>query len=502
MSTVYDKYDPVLGIEIHIELNTKTKMFCACRNSFGAMPNANTCPVCLGFPGSLPVVNKEAVKSAVKLGLALNAKISKNSFFARKNYFYPDLAKNYQISQSDEPIVQNGYLEVPVTINNVTNFVKIDIERAHMEEDAAKNTHIGGIDGRIADSKYSLIDYNRGGVPLIEIVTDPIKNTGKNAAIIAKNYVQTMRDYVVALGISNAKMQEGSLRADINISLRKKTADTSKQDNIPFGTRTETKNINSFKAIEKAVQYEIERQAKVLDSGNAIIQETRHFINNKTVSGRPKANADNYRYFSEPDLTLIIPSDKFIESLKKQIPESPAKHKLNLQKKWNFTDLEMQDIINADLVNTIENAVKIGIAPNKAKKWYLGEISKIANRLSKNISELSIKPEHILEIEELIKNKKINDNIAREIVEKIIETQNSIKKIIADNNLIIKENTDELKNIVIKVLYNNKDVVKKLNSGKLNVIGVLIGGVMKETKGKANPAEIQKLIMQLKNNAL
>jgi aspartyl-tRNA(Asn)/glutamyl-tRNA(Gln) amidotransferase subunit B len=487
---VYDKYDPVLGIEVHIELNTETKMFCGCKNKFEKSPNKNVCPVCLGFPGALPVINKKAIESAVKLGLALNCKIEKKSFMARKNYFYPDLSKNYQISQSTNPIVYDGFLEIPY-IDDL--LFTVPIERAHMEEDAAKNTHINGSEGRLEGASNVLIDYNRGGVPLIEIVTFPILGSGQNAGLVAKNYVKTIHELVTSLGISDAKMEEGSLRADINVSLRKKAQNSDLQNKIPFGTRTETKNVNSFKTIEKAVDYEIERQSEILDNGGKITQETRHFQNNQTVSGRAKSDSDDYRYFPEPDLVIYSPSNELIDKLKKEVPESNVKKKKKLQKEWGFSDLEMRDVVNLNILNLIEQTVEQGVSAKAAKKWW--EI--IIGGDYKNI-QLN----DVVIIEKLILTQKINNKIGKKIIDYLGKGEKDVLNIIKKYSLEIDNNSNDLENIIVKVLKQDNDVLNKLKQNNMKVIGVVIGKVMKETNGKADASQIPQIVSKVVKNLM
>jgi aspartyl-tRNA(Asn)/glutamyl-tRNA(Gln) amidotransferase subunit B len=301
------QYDPVLGLEVHVELNTKSKMFCGCPTEFGAPPNTQTCPVCLGLPGALPVVNARAVESAIKIGLALNCEIAEWCRFARKNYFYPDMPKNFQTSQYDEPIAFNGWTEVVVDGETY----RIEIERAHMEEDTGKSTHVGGATGRIHGASHSLVDYNRAGIPLIEIVTKTIEVPPAKAAAVARAYVSMLRDLLLALDVSDVRMDQGSLRCDANVSLKPRGSTV-------LGTRTETKNVNSFRSVERAVTYEITRQAAVLASGGKVLQETRHWHEDTgvTTSGREKSDADDYRYFPEPDLVPVAPSRAWVEELR------------------------------------------------------------------------------------------------------------------------------------------------------------------------------------------
>jgi aspartyl-tRNA(Asn)/glutamyl-tRNA(Gln) amidotransferase subunit B len=319
------KYDPVLGLEVHVELNTDSKMFCGCPTAFGAEPNTQVCPTCLGLPGSLPVLNAVALESAIRIGLALNCTISEWCRFARKNYFYPDMPKNYQISQYDEPIAYDGWTEVVVDGETY----RIDIERAHMEEDTGKSLHIGGATGRIHGADYSLVDYNRAGIPLIEIVTKPIVVPGDKAAAVARTYVGMLRDLLRALGVSDVRMEQGSLRCDANVSLKPK-------GQAEFGTRTETKNVNSLRSVERAVTYEIQRQAAVLDAGGRVTQETRHWHEDTgiTTPGRSKEQAEDYRYFPEPDLLPIAPSREWVEKLRSTLPEPPVARRTRLQADW------------------------------------------------------------------------------------------------------------------------------------------------------------------------
>ena len=381
-------YDPVLGLEVHVELNTTSKMFCGCSTAFGAEPNTQVCPVCLGLPGSLPAVNAKAVESAIRIGLALNCTIAEWCRFARKNYFYPDMPKNYQISQYDEPIAYDGWTEVVLD----GEIYRIGIERAHMEEDTGKSLHVGGATGRIHGADYSLLDYNRSGVPLIEIVTKPVQGTGAKAPEVARAYVTMLRDLLRALGVSDVRMEQGSLRCDANVSLRPVGRST-------FGTRTETKNVNSLRSVERAVRYEITRQAAILTSGGRVTQETRHWHEDSgiTTPGRNKETAEDYRYFPEPDLVPIAPSREWVEELHETLPEPPTARLKRVRAEWGFSELEMRDVVSAGAVNAIEATVAAGATPQSARKWWLTEIARHANEAGVDLESTRVSPAQVAE---------------------------------------------------------------------------------------------------------
>ena len=402
------KFDPVIGLETHVELSTTTKLFCPAEVHFGGEPNTQLTPVSLGLPGSLPVVNKTAVDYAIKLGLALHCEIAEWSQFARKNYFYPDMPRDYQISQYDKPTNGNGYLDVELEDGTI---FRVPIERAHIEDDAGKNTHVGGADGRIEGADHSLVDYNRAGVPLIEIVTKPIEGAGDRAPEIAGAYMRAIRDIVRALNISHARMEQGNMRADVNVSLRNSPSD-------PFGTRSETKNVNSFRGIEKTIQYEIRRQAAILSEGGEILQETRHWdeASQTTAGGRVKSDADDYRYFPDPDLVMLHITKEHIEEMKAQMPEMPRERRNRLKGEWGFNDLEMRDVLNADALDLLEDTVKAGASASGAKKWWLGELSREANNKGVSLEELPITPADVAEVEKLIADGKLNDKLAKQTV--------------------------------------------------------------------------------------
>ena len=487
-----ERFDPVFGIEVHVELNTKTKMFCGCANEFGAEPNTQVCPVCLGLPGSMPVTNEKAVESAIRLGLALGCSIRESSRFARKNYFYPDLAKDYQISQYDEPTCYEGALDVVLDDGTV---VSIGIERAHMEEDAGKNTHVGG-SGGIQGADYSLVDYNRGGVPLVEIVTKPITGMGARTPEVARAYVATIRDIVRALGISDGRMEQGRLRADVNLSLRPKAGPGEDQDAVPFGKRSETKNVNSLRAVERAIRFEIARQASLLASGQAVTQETRHWHEDtgETTPGRSKEQAEDYRYFPEPDLLPVEPDPAWIEELRATIPEHPAKRRARLREEWGFSDLEMRDVVAADAVDLIAETVAAGAAPQAARKWWMGELARTANEREVALGELPVTPEHIAELQSLVDSGDINDKLARQALEGVLAGEGSPREVVERRGLKVVSDDSALEAAVDAALAAQPDVLDKIREGKVQAAGAIVGAVMKATQGQADAGRVREII--------
>ncbi|HQR80351.1 MAG TPA: Asp-tRNA(Asn)/Glu-tRNA(Gln) amidotransferase subunit GatB [Actinomycetota bacterium] len=481
------RFDPVLGLEVHVELNTVTKMFCGCPTTFGGEPNSQVCPVCLGLPGSLPVVNGTAVESAARIGLALNCSIAPRSVFARKNYFYPDMPKNYQISQYDEPIAVDGYLDVEVDGQTY----RIGIERAHMEEDTGKSLHMGGDTGRIHGADYSLVDYNRAGIPLIEIVTKPITGTGAKAPEVARAYVTALRDVLRALHVSDVRMEQGSLRCDANVSLRP-SADA------PFGTRSETKNVNSLRSVERAVRYEIERQAQVLTGGGTVVQETRHWHEDtgQTTSGRTKEEAEDYRYFPEPDLAPVAASAEWVEQLRATLPEPPAQRRARLQQDWGFTDLEMRDVVNAEALDLIEETVSAGASPAGAKKWWLGELSRRSNDTGVALVDLGVDAAGVARIEELIADGGLNDTLARQVIDGILAGEGSADEVVARRGLVLVSDEGALTAAVDDAIAANPDVAEKVRGGKVAAVGALVGAVMKATRGQADAGRVRELLLE------
>lgn len=484
-------FDPVMGLEVHVELSTKSKMFCGCKTDFGGHPNTHVCPVCLGLPGALPAVNAKAVESAIRIGLALNCEIASWCRFARKNYFYPDMPKNFQTSQYDEPLCFNGYLDVDVETDEGVKTFRIEIERAHMEEDTGKATHQGGQTGRIHGADYSLLDYNRAGIPLIEIVTKPIANTGKYAPLVAKAYVSALRDLLRALDVSDVRMEQGSLRCDVNLSLRK---DSTSQ----FGTRSETKNVNSLRSIERAVRYEITRQAALLSNGQKIIQETRHWHEDtgETTSGRSKEEAEDYRYFPEPDLVPIAPSRDWVNVLRETLPENPSVRRARLQAEWEISDHDMNSVISAGALDLVVSTIDAGVSHTAARKWWLGELSRIANERGIELGVLPILPSQIAEIENLISDGTLNDKLARSVIDGIVNSEGSVQEIIQKRNLALVSDDSALLKAIDDALASSPDVVQKIQEGKLQAAGAIVGAVMKATGGQADAAKVKELLFQ------
>jgi len=478
-------FDPVLGLEVHVELNTASKMFCGCENTFGGEPNTRTCPVCLGLPGSLPVVNAKAIESAIRVGLALNCSIAPWCRFARKNYFYPDMTKDFQTSQYDEPIAFDGWVDLDV---DGTTY-RIEIERAHMEEDAGKLTHAGA-SGRIGDADYSLVDYNRAGTPLIEIVTRPITGTGANAPQVAKAYVAFLRELMLSLGVSDVRMEQGSLRCDANISLMPKGTTT-------FGLRTETKNVNSLRSIEAALTYEIRRQAALLASGGRVHQETRHWHEEGyTTPGRSKEQAEDYRYFPEPDLVPVAPSAEWIEQLRSTLPELPAVRLARLQQAWGFTDAELQDVTNAGAVGLIEATVAAGASAAAARKWWLTELARRANESGVELGALAITPEQVAGVQALVDAGTVNDKLARQVIDGVLAGEGEPAEVVASRGLVVVSDDGALTAAIDAAIAANPDVAAKIRDGKVQAAGALIGAVMKDLRGQADAGRVRELLLE------
>ena len=487
-----ERYEPLIGLETHVELGTRTKMFCGCTTTFGAEPNSQVCPVCLGLPGSLPVVNRMAIEYAIRIGLALNCSIASWCRFARKNYFYPDMPKNFQISQYDEPLCTNGSLEVDVeTPDGRQRKVTVGIERVHLEEDTGKSLHVGGATGRIHGAEYSLVDYNRAGIPLVEIVTKPIEDTGADAPVAARAYVTELRDLLRSLHVSDVRMEEGSLRCDVNTSLAPRGSGR-------WGTRTETKNVNSLRSVERAVLFEIERQAAVLDAGGRVIQETRHFHEDTgtTTPGRSKEEAQDYRYFPEPDLVPVAPPAGWVAQIKAALPETPSKVRARLRAEWNVSEADMTALSNAGALDLVAETVAAGAPPADARKWWLGELARRANDAGAELSALAITPAQVARVAKLVSSGTLNDRLAREVIDAVLVGEGTPDEVVEARGLAVVSDEGALTKAVDEAIAANPDVAAKIRDGKVAAAGVLVGAVMKATRSQADAIRVRALILE------
>jgi aspartyl-tRNA(Asn)/glutamyl-tRNA(Gln) amidotransferase subunit B len=486
-ATAVERYEPLFGLETHIELGTATKMFCGCSTTFGAEPNSHVCPVCLGLPGSLPVTNRTAIEYTIRIGLALNCTIASWCRFARKNYFYPDMPKDFQISQYDEPLCTEGWLDVPVG----DQIVRVGIERVHLEEDTGKSLHVGGATGRIHGAEYSLVDYNRAGIPLVEIVTKPVPGTQAAAPETARAYVTELRDLVRSLGVSDVRMQEGSLRCDVNVSL-------SPHGSGQWGTRSETKNVNSLRSVERSVHFEIERQAAVLDAGGRVKQETRHFQEDSgtTTPGRSKEEAQDYRYFPEPDLVPLAPPAEWVEQIRAALPEAPAARRARLQAEWNLSDAELTSLANAGALDLVAQTVAAGASPSDARKWWLGELARRANDAGAELASLDITPAQVARIAELVSAGTLNDRLARDVIDAVLAGEGDPDQVVAARGLAVVSDDGALAAAVDAAIAGRPDVAAKVRDGKVAAAGPLVGAVMKATGGQADAARVRQLILE------
>jgi aspartyl-tRNA(Asn)/glutamyl-tRNA(Gln) amidotransferase subunit B len=490
MSVSYDelltRYEPVIGLETHVELGTISKMFCGCSTEFGGEPNTQTCPVCLGLPGALPVANEKAIESTIRIGLALNCSIAEWCRFARKNYFYPDMPKNFQTSQYDEPLCVEGYLDVDVQGETY----RIGIERVHLEEDTGKNTHVG-TSGRIHGADYSLVDYNRAGIPLVEIVTKPVPGTGALAPEVAHAYVTELRDILRTLGVSDVRMEQGSLRCDVNTSLN--PAGSSE-----FGTRTETKNVNSLRSVERAVRSEMIRQAGLLDAGERIVQETRHFseTTGDTRPGRSKEEATDYRYFPEPDLVPIAPDPAWVKELRAALPELPAARRARLRESLGVSAEDWEQMSNAGVVDLIADTVAAGAPIGEARNWWLGYLAQKANEREIDPADLGITPAHVVRVIELTSEGTLSIGLARQAVDGVLETGADVDAVVAERGLKVVSDTGALEQAADEAIAANPDVAEKIRGGKIAAVGALVGAVMKATRGQADAAAVRTILLE------
>ncbi len=471
------EYEAVIGLEIHVQMDTKTKMFCSCPVEFGAEPNTNVCPVCLGMPGSLPVANKRAVEFAVRASLALNCEVHTESIFARKNYFYPDLPKGYQISQYEKPLATNGWVEIELPSGEKK---KIRIRRLHIEEDAGKNIHEGS---------KSYVDLNRAGTPLMEIVTEPDIRSAEEARI----FLETLRNIMRYTGVSKADMEKGQLRCDINVSVRPKGSDK-------LGTRTEIKNVNSFRFVQKAIEYEVERQIKTIQEGGEIVQETRTFdpATGKTFPMRSKEEAEDYRYFPDPDLLPLILEKEWIEEIKKSMPELPHQRLERLLSQYGISEYEAKIFVqHKELGDFFEEAVRKFNEPKMIANWLLNDLLGLLNEKQIPLEESPVSPEKLAELVKLIKENVISTKIGKEVIKEMVETGKSASQIVEEKGL--KQITDEgeIRRIVEEVLSRFPSEVERFRQGEEKLLGFFVGQVMRETKGKANPKLVNQILREV-----
>ncbi|NPV26162.1 MAG: Asp-tRNA(Asn)/Glu-tRNA(Gln) amidotransferase subunit GatB [Firmicutes bacterium] len=474
-------FEAVIGLEVHAELKTNSKIFCSCTTAFGGEPNTHVCPVCLGLPGVLPVLNKKVVEFAIRAGIALNCEIAEFSKFDRKNYYYPDLPKNYQISQYDLPIAKNGYLTIEVGGQEK----RIGITRIHMEEDAGKLVHSGAT---IAQSPYSYVDYNRTGVPLIEIVSEPDLRSAEEARV----YMEKLKAILQYIGVSDCKMEEGSLRCDANISLRPAGSQE-------FGTKTEVKNMNSFRALQRAIEYEIERQADILREGGRIIQETRSWDEGKgiTVSMRSKEEAHDYRYFPEPDLVPLVISREWVDEVGRVLPELPDARRARFIEQYGLPAYDAGVLTSSrQLADFFDECCRMYREPKTVSNWVMGELLRCLNAQGLEIEDSLIRPAHLVELLNLIDKGTISGKIAKTVFEEMFATGKRPEQIVQEKGLVQITDEGAIADIVDRVLAANPQVVADYRQGKEKALGFLVGQVMKETKGKANPALVNQLLKE------
>jgi aspartyl-tRNA(Asn)/glutamyl-tRNA(Gln) amidotransferase subunit B len=474
------RYETVIGIETHCELGTATKMFCACPTTFGAEPNTQVCPVCLGEPGSLPVANGRAVEFAARIGLALHCRIAERSQFHRKNYFYPDMPKNYQISQYDEPLCVGGWLDVDVE----GELRRIGITRVHLEEDTGKSLHVGAT-GRIHGADYSLVDYNRAGIPLVEIVSEPDLRTADEA----RAYAEELRAVLVALGVSDAKLEEGSMRFDVNVSIRP-------VGHAEFGTKVELKNLNSLRSLHRAVAYEAERQRRVLAEGGKLTQETRHWDEGagRTEPMRSKEFATDYRYFPEPDLVPIEATAGWVDGLRAELPELPAEQRARLAEATGLPAKEVGWLVRDPEVLAYFRAVAEGRDPKVAAAWVMGELQRNLREFERTMASNPVGPERLGQLLDLLAAGTVSATAAKDVLAEMFSSEAPPATIVERKGLAQISDTGELEAVVARVVAANPDLAEKFRGGKRGVLGALVGQVMRETRGRANPKLVSDLL--------
>lgn len=474
-------YEVVIGLEVHVELKTKTKIFCSCPNEFGSEPNTNVCPRCLGLPGTLPVLNEKVLEYAIKAGLALNCEIAEFSKFDRKNYFYPDLTKAYQISQFDLPICEHGYLDIDVEGNHK----RIGITRIHMEEDAGKLVHEGDT---ISVSNSSLVDYNRAGVPLIEIVSEPDMRSAEEA----KAYLEKLKAYIEYTGVSDVKMEQGSLRCDANVSVRP-------FGQKEFGTRAEVKNLNSFRAVQKAIEYEVERQIELIEDGGKVVQETRTWDDAQgiTLSLRGKEEANDYRYFPDPDLTPLIISREYVEEIRKTIPELPDVKKERLINEMGLPEYDAGVITSSKgLAAFFDETVAVYPDAKKVCNWLMVEFCRLLNSESVEIENSQVTPEKLAALLKLVDDGTISGKIAKTVFEEMFISGKDPEAIVEEKGLVQISDEGALGAMIDKIIAENPKSVEDYKSGNKKALGFFVGKIMKETQGQANPGMVNKMLTE------
>jgi aspartyl-tRNA(Asn)/glutamyl-tRNA(Gln) amidotransferase subunit B len=475
-------YEPVIGLECHVELSTNSKMFCSCPTTFGVAPNTQVCPVCTGQPGSLPVPNRRAIEHALRIALTLGSTIAPESVFHRKNYFYPDMPKNYQISQYDIPLASGGTLEFEVD----GEIKSARIHRVHIEEDTGKTTHAGE-GGRIGEGEHALIDYNRAGIPLVEIVSEADIASPDDA----RGYLAELRTLLRTLGVSDVRMEEGSLRCDANVSIRLRGT-------TELGTKTEVKNMNSLRSVQRALSFEIERQIELVSRGEQIVQETRHFDENsgRTIGGRSKEYSSDYRYFSDPDLVPIVPSAALIDDLRSALPELPSRRRHRFVETYALSTVDARTIVSdPGLADAFEQAVRAyGGAGTSIARWYLGELSQIGNERGTQPHEVGVRPEAVAELQRLVDDGKISISLAKsEVLRKVVETGRSPSQIVEESGLAQISDATELAGLVDEIVAANPQIVEQIRGGKTGAVNALVGQAMGRTKGQANPQVLHQL---------
>ncbi len=490
-SDALEQFEPVIGLETHVELGTASKMFCGCDTTFGAEPNTHVCPVCLGLPGALPVVNAQAIESTIRIGLALHCDIASWCRFARKNYFYPDMPKNFQTSQYDEPLCTDGHLDVDVTLEDgTTEVVRVPIERVHLEEDTGKSLHVGGATGRIHGASHSLVDYNRAGIPLVEIVTKPVVGTGARPAEVARAYVTELRDVLRGLGVSDVRMEQGSLRCDVNVSLNR--------PGEPWGTRSETKNVNSLRSVERAVRSEVERQAARLLAGERIVQETRHFSEDTGLStpGRSKEEATDYRYFPEPDLVPVAPDPAWVERLRTDLPDAPSVRRKRLTAELGLSALDSTAMVNAGVLDLVLATVEAGAPAAEARNWWLGPLAQAANTRGTEATDLPITPAQVARVVELVAAGSLTAGLARQVVDGVLAGEGEPDEVVEARALAVVSDEGALGEAVDAAIAAQPDAADKVRAGKVQAVGALVGAVMKATRGQADASVVRRLLLE------